>query len=334
MEKRNITEDTITLRGKEIPVTLCSLPISELYFYPENPRIYSIVCGSGEELEQKEIQERLATMDHVKQLVQSIRANGGLTDPIIVRYRTVLEGNSRLAAYRLLAKSDPIRWGEIKCKVLPKDIGDDLIFAVLGEYHIIGKKDWAPYEVAGYLYRRNRNQGVSIEEIVATVGLKKGDIEHLIGVYSFMVENGISETTHWSYYDEYLKSKIIKKAREEYPKLDFVMVKKIETGEIERAADVRDKLKIIAQAKARTLKRFVGGEKNFYQAYEMAIDQGTNEHLLRRLHRFREWVCEGQTREGILSLRNEIRDKCEFEMKKILRQIDKIMGKLEKIRDS
>jgi hypothetical protein len=141
--------DSLTLSGKEIPVRVGFLSHQELKFYPENPRLYSLVRADEKVPSQKEIEEKLAQMDHVKTLIQSIKANGGLTDPLIVRDGdyVVVEGNSRLAAYRLLAQREPIKWGMVKCKLLPKDISEDLIFLLLGEYHIIGRKDWQPYMV-------------------------------------------------------------------------------------------------------------------------------------------------------------------------------------------
>ena len=89
--------DTLTLGGQEIPVRNGSLPIHDLSFYPENPRIYSLIKRPGVEPSQDEIFNRLRRLDHVKQLIQSIRANGGLTNPMLVRDGdlVVLEGNSR-----------------------------------------------------------------------------------------------------------------------------------------------------------------------------------------------------------------------------------------------
>ena len=81
---------------------------------------------------------------------------GGLLEPIIVRRNVVLEGNSRLAAYRMLAEKDPIKWADIRCNVLPDDTSDDVVFSLLGTLHIIGKTPWSPFEQAGYLYRRTQ----------------------------------------------------------------------------------------------------------------------------------------------------------------------------------
>ena len=127
--------DTLTLGGEEIPVRNGYLQIHDLSFYAENPRIYSLIQRPGVEPSQDEIFNRLRGLDHVKQLIQSIRANGGLTDPMLVRDEdfVVLEGNSRLAAYRELARNDAIKWGQAKVRLLPADISEKLVFALLGE---------------------------------------------------------------------------------------------------------------------------------------------------------------------------------------------------------
>ncbi len=322
-------KDTLTLRGKEIPVMVCFLLVRNLKFYPENPRIYSIVNADEETISQEEIQERLSSMDHVKQLVQSIKANGGLTDPIIVRQEVVLEGNSRLAAYRLLAAKDPLKWGKIKCKVLPEDIGDDAVFALLGEYHIIGKKDWAPFEQAGYLYRRHKNHGVSIKRITEEVGLGQLEVAHKIKVYSFMVEHNENDINRWSYYDEYLKARAVKKAREAHPELDGVIINKIRSGEINRAADIRDKLKVIVAAKPKTLSQLITGQKNFDECFQSANDQGVNEVCLRKLHSFRSWLVESDTEENIGELKKEFKEKCLFELKKISQRATHLLQKFQ-----
>ena len=89
-------DDTLTLCGKEISVRNGALPQAELLFYPENPRLYSIIHSGDDEPSQSVIEKRLAAMEHVKQLVQSIRANGGLTDPLIVRDGVTSDGGLRL----------------------------------------------------------------------------------------------------------------------------------------------------------------------------------------------------------------------------------------------
>ena len=152
------TSDTIIIGRQTFAVKTGMVQQAHLLFYPENPRVYSVVRGNGDAPEQDEIEKELGSQEHVKELISAIRSNGGLTDPVIVQQGTnyVLEGNSRLAAYRFLARNDPIQWGMIKATLLPEDIGTDLIFRLLAQYHIVGKKDWAPYEQAGVFWRRSQ----------------------------------------------------------------------------------------------------------------------------------------------------------------------------------
>lgn len=332
MDKKDLVKDSLTINGREIPVEIGFWPQEKLKFWQENPRVYSIICAGEKNLSQEEIQERLSEREHVKLLVHSIKANGGLTDPIIVRGGdlVVLEGNSRLAAYRILFHSDPIKWGKIKCKILPKDINDSLVFMLLGEYHIIGRKDWQPYEQAGYLYRRYRLQKIPLDDIQKDLGIKKSEIEHLVEVYSFMIKNNDTDVNRWSYYEEFIKSSFINKVREEYPKFDELIVKKIKDGEISRAIDIREKLIPIAKASPKIVKNFAIGKTNFEASYERAISGGAGNVILERLHRFREWLASSEIEEEILDNDHQIFDKCNFELMKIYKRAHDILHKIGK----
>ncbi len=331
MKKDDFVNDYLTISGKEILVKCGYYPHVDLKFYEENPRLYSIIFAGEKSLTQEEIEERLSDKDYVKILAQSIKANGGLTDPIIVRGGdlVVLEGNSRLAAYRILAKRDPVKWSKIKCKMLPSNISDDLVFTLLGEYHIIGRKDWQPYEQAGYLFRRYKQQNIPSERIEKELGLKKKDIEHLIEVYSFMLKHGETDIARWSYYEEYIKSNYIMKARKEHPELDVVIVKKIKTGEIPKAVDIRDKLIPIAKASNTNIKKFISGKINFEATYEAAVAGGAGNVVFERLHRFRNWLATASVVDDILDNDEPLVKKCEFELGKIYKRINFIINKIK-----
>jgi len=320
-------QGTLTLRGKEIAVRVGYVAHHELLFYPENPRIYNIVGVASETPSQNEIFNTIKDMEHVKQLVQAIKTNGGLHEPIIVRGNIVLEGNSRLAAYRLLTHKDPVKWGRIKCKILPDNIDDALVFALLGEYHIIGKKDWAPYEQAGYLYRRNKIHGIPAKNIAKELSLPTKRVNHLIDTHEFMQKYKETDTNRWSYYEEYLKIKNIKQIQKEHENIDNVFATKVQTGEISKASDVRDKLKVILGAKPKTINKFLSGEKNFDDSFDDAQDQGHSDGSYKTLHRFRSWIVDSETEEELLKLPDEIRAKCIFEIKKIHKKIEKILQK-------
>ncbi len=330
MKNEGYSENTLTIKGKEIPVKQLYLRHEEIRFYQENPRIYSFVFAGEDELSQDDIERRLTQIDHVKQLVQSIRANGGLLDPVIVREgdNVVIEGNSRLAAYRILSRKNPIKWAKIKCTLLPPNIGEDYIFALLGEYHIIGRLDWAPFEQAGYLWRRYHKHSIPPERMSREMGLGVKKINHLISVYTFMLKYEEANVQRWSHYDEYLKSTKIKRAREYNPELDDVIVKKIKSGDIPKASDVRDKVSKIAAAKGDTLKRFINTDMSLEDCYELAIHRGVTNVIYNRLRKFRENITDPELKKELLKMPNVQKNKCKYEIKKIKQAIDKIHDRL------
>ena len=321
--------DSLTLGGEEVPVKNGYLPVVDLSFYSDNPRIYSFVQRQDDVPSQDEIHKRLNRMDHVKQLIQSIRANGGLTDPMLVRDGdlVVLEGNSRLAAYRELSRLDAVRWGKAKVRLLPSDISEKLVFALLGEYHIIGRKDWAPYEQAGYLYRRNIMHGVSPQEMADEMGLSIRLVNQLVSTYQFMVDHDENDVNRWSHYDEYLKSNAVKKARQGNPDLDKIIVKKIKDNEIETARDVRDKLvKILDVPKAgpQPIKILMSGEGTFERAFESARDRGVDNVWLNRFKRFKERLLDEDLIPDMRHMDSEQRNRCLFELRKIQQAVERI----------
>jgi hypothetical protein len=324
-------QDVLLVRGTEIPTQRRMLEQAVLKFYPDNPRVYSVLRGNGNIPSQQEIQERLLEMEHVKALVQSIKANGGLIEPLVVRDGTfeVLEGNSRLAAYRHLAKIDPIKWGRVKCTVLPADVEEALVFALLGEYHIKGKKDWAPYEQAGFLYRRLKQHNDDVKTLALEIGLSSKKVKHLVDTYSFMLAHNEVDVNRWSYYDEYLKSNKIKHARTRFAQLDELVVKKINSDEIERAVDVRDKLQVICGAPGAALEKFVDGEWTFNKAYRHACRCGGDSVPLKKLIAFRKWITLKDTRDELTAADGQMRSKLRFEMRKISSRSSALLRKLK-----
>ncbi len=323
--------DVLVLRNKRIKVQLADLPQADLKFYLENPRLYTLVRRDGQDPTQEEVEEELAKMDHVKQLVQSIKANGGLIDAVIVQGKTniVLEGNSRLAAYRLLAKQDPVKWGKVKAKVLPDTISEGEVFSLLGEYHIIGKKDWAPFEQAGYLYRRHTVHSIPLDELAAEINIGRKLIAHLIHVYGFMIEINERDVNRWSYYDEYLKSNKIKKARKKYPEFDKVVVRKIRSQEIERAVDVRDGLKKIVEAGGAVLERFANEKRDFHASVQQALNKGAGDQGVQKVRRFKEWIALGGTQQEIVQLDGGARKECKYDLDKIHKLVGRLLKKLQ-----
>jgi len=325
-------KNSITLCGEEVPYVFCYLPHMELRFYPENPRIYSVVYTGDEEPSQEEIQERLEERDHVKKLVQSIKANGGLTDPLWVRDRDflVIEGNNRLAAYRILSRTDAVKWGNVKCNLLPHDIDDRKIFSFLCQCHVIGRQDWAPYEQAGIIWRRYQQHGDSPEYMSKEMGMSSNEVKRLIEVYSFMDKHNDTAVQHWSYYYEYLKSRKIQNQRPSYPQLDRVIVKRVKSGEISRAEDIRDKVTKIVGTGGQILQTFITKPKSLDVCYEKAIERSENAALYRALNKFRIKIGDLDTRKSLLAMGPRNRQKCKFELNKIKASISRLLKVIDK----
>ena len=320
--------EALLIRGKEIPVLTKTLRQDTLRFFVDNPRVYSVLRKDGTgEPSQEEIQQKLLDMDHVKELIHDIKRDGGLTEPIIVRGGTleVLEGNSRLAAYRHLVKLDPIKWGMIKVRLLPEDMDEKLILALLGQYHLKGKTAWPPFEKAGFLYRRHKVHDIPVDQLALEVGETRQKVAHMVNVYQFMIDNDQNEKARWSYYDEYLKSRFIKKVRNE--KFDRRIVEKINSGEIGRAVDVRDKLTVICKAQ-KPLRRFTAGDYNFEEAYDWAVEAGADSTPYAKLAKFRKWLGTQETERALGRTGGETRKKIEFELKKLVPIVDNLRKKL------
>lgn len=320
-------ENSITLCGSEVPYVFRYLPQMELRFYPENPRIYSVVYTGDEEPSQEEIQERLEERDHVKELVQSIQANGGLIDPLWVRDRdfVVIEGNSRLAAYRILSRNNAVRWGKVKCNLLPHDTDDKKIFSFLCQCHVIGRQDWAPYEQAGIIWRRYQQHGDSAEYMSKEMGMSSTEVKRLIEVYAFMDKHKDTAVQHWSYYYEYLKSTRIQTQRELHPELDTVIVRSVKSGKISRAEDVRDKLTKIARSGGQILQDFINRPESLDACYEKAVERSVSTALYRALNKFRIKIGDLDTKKSLQEMSQKNRQKCRFELNKIRASVTRLL---------
>lgn len=326
----------LTIGKRTFIVEDTELPQVELNFYVDNPRVYSVLRNKDIEPTQEEIQKLMTDMDHVKQLKLSIESNGGLIDPLIVRGGdlVVLEGNSRLAAYRLLCRSNPIQWGMVKCKVLPEDIDDSAIFTLLGQYHIVGRKDWSPFEQAGYLYRRHIDTKLPIEAMSKELGITTGDAKKYVEVYKFMIEQNDLEPSQWSYYEELLKNRAIKAAAKKDPKVITTIVGKIKTREIGAAADIR-KVGTIVEAgskskEAKTIAtQYMGGKVSLETAIESLKDTGDLDEVFQRLNKFKEYINSTEVDKKIRLSNPETIAKTMFEIERIIKRLQSIRSKYD-----
>ena len=273
---------SIIVGDMTIPTVIRFLPVPELRYYTENPRIFSILKELGKAVTQEEIERKLWEQDHTKDLFRDIKQNGGLLEEIIVRGNEVLEGNSRLCAYRHLLKDARVtgnkdaitKWSLIRAKLLPNDTNEKVVFAILGTLHIRGKTEWRPYEQASYLFRQANAHGMTHADLATQIGLKDADVKNMIEAYKLMDKNKETDPSRFSYFVEFAKSKKLEDIKEYLPP-DLVLEEKfsewVKDGRFPRAEAVRDLPTILKDKSARN--KFLAGTVSFEEALETAKER-------------------------------------------------------------
>ena len=315
-------DDVMLIARNKIPVKILKLTPVELKFWANNPRIYSIVHGSDVPLSQPEINEELLKRPHVRELIKDIAFHGDIINEIVVLDETfeVIEGNSRLAAYRHLNREKPIEYPAIKCKVLPADTDEIIIYAYLNQEHIKGKTEWVPYEQAGIFYRLYK-KGQDIEKIRKEMNVGPQIAKRFIRTYEFMVNNGEDKPSRWSYYDEYLKNRKIREKRESDNRLDEVIMEHISKKKF-TAQELRDKLPIIC-ANERAYKKFASGKMDLNTTYDTLVDEGKTDDILQRFKKFKEYVYRLDNK-SLEDLNQKTAKDVEFMLGRILTKLRKL----------
>jgi hypothetical protein len=315
--------DKLTIRGKTYNVVNCYLKQDKLKFYQENPRVYSALHDDDEtKPSQEDIEVHLKDMEHVKELKKEIEENGGLVEPLYVKSSTseVVEGNSRLAAYRILAEKNAVKWDLVKCVLLPEEVNESAIASLLGTWHLKGKKDWSPYEQASFLHRRHRKEKISIKALEKEFNLKEKSIKHRIAVIDFMIKHKDNKTARWSHYDEFLKSRKIKQACEDHTDFEDAIVDRIKNGNM-KAVEVRDKLKVICSTKSeKPIKHLISGG-SLDEAVKSAKSLGGDHTALQKIKRFRSWIVESDTKRNVKNAPEVVRKEIGWELRKIKTQV-------------
>ena len=175
----DIDKNEITVIGQKIQTRIVEIDIFKLKYWKENPRVNAIIKQKykSNDISDEEIEKELWEKESVKELYKEIERHGGLIDEILVKDNTVLEGNSRLCAYRHLYlnadkrknENELLKWSLIRARIIPDDTSDQVVFSILGTWHIKGKAQWDTYEKAAYLKRMHTDYGSSYEDIAASI---------------------------------------------------------------------------------------------------------------------------------------------------------------------
>lgn len=324
-----------TIGNKDYEVIQKNIEIRLLKFYIDNPRVYSMFDRSEHDPTQEEMESAMCSMDDVKELRGTIEKNGAIITPLIVKDGDyiVIEGNRRLAACKMLAKKDPVKWATVPCDVYPSDLDDDAIFRILGICHLNGQKKWAPFEEASLIYRRVKSTGKSFKDIAESVGRPQSEIKKYYEIYEMMMNHEDLNSDHWSYYEELHKNQSLKKIKKKIPNFNEAVSDMIKTGKISDAkSDIREKLGKIAklpeEKAVSTISDVIEGRKTLDEAASEI--ENLNVDIYRSINLFRTKIMDPGTRKSLDSLSSEEAAKYIADLKMIQSTITNILNSLEK----
>lgn len=322
------TKKFIRIENSIVEAVETDISIVDLQYYPENPRINSIIESEfGDNPTQEQIEQKMQSLDHVKELKNSIRVNGGLIEPIFVKDSVVLEGNSRLAAYRLLVHEDPIKWSSIRAVLLPSSVTADQIFSLLGTMHIIGKTPWSPFEQAAYLRKRITTSRKKIDAIADELGLTRSAAHKYIATYDLMEQNDDLVRDKWSYYHEFVKNGAIQRADENYPLLAIkeTILERIKDGKFTDARELRKVGKIVGSESEVTdeaINGFINETMSLDEAVELVESDSKIANLTAKIRNFNIAVSNEST-----AIRENLSDMGLYtELKKLYAQLKTLMS--------
>jgi len=268
----------ITVGGNKIATEIKELDIFKLTYWRENPRVDSIIKEKfpSRSVTEADIEQELWALGSVKDLYQDIKQNKGLIDEILVKNNLVLEGNSRLCAYRFLhkkatTKDEKEMWAKIRSRIIPDETADEVIFTILGTWHIKGKAEWRTFEKAAYIYRMYKDYRKNTKEISIMVKQKETEVENMIATYETMLEKGITETKEQKKFSaifEITKNREMKKIKSADPNLFDKCIDAVKNDRFEKAEQVRHLPKVIKDKSAKKL--FFEEGENFQDALDVA----------------------------------------------------------------
>jgi hypothetical protein len=257
----------ISIARQKIPFSYEMRDIFELKFYPENPRIASIIAKRGEKVDDDFIHRNLWDRNTTHRLKRNIEDHGGLQHPVIVYDDYVIEGNTRLCCFRhLWEETKDEKWRKINCQILLEALTKKQVNLLLGNEHIVGKIDWDTYEKGCWLTRMYKQDGYSYDDIKEITRLSIPLIKTHIDAYKTMVKENIFDTRKFSHFVQLFSNSEIKKIKKQK---DPTIVEKVVTAiKNDQFKDARDIRKVPAICKdKKSKKRFFDQGEDCEQVY-------------------------------------------------------------------
>lgn len=317
-----MVRENITVFGRKIFYEIRDVDIYSLEYYPENPRInYIITRTSPEKITQEFIEQELLKLDSTKERIKDLEENKGLLDEIYVLGNKVVEGNTRLCAYRRLHKKyqDDPRWKFIKARILQEGVTDEELFYILGIFHIKGKTEWDAYEKAAYIYKMIKVLKKNPEDVAKQLGKQRKTVEAMLKAYETMskkylvnsdstiIVNGArDELKKYSYFEAfYLQKDLVNRVNEAPAFLDE-FVQWVKEDKFKKAQDVRELPKILGNKKACKTFYETDADEAFDEAMHILYESKPEkvDRFYKKIREFRDLLKETE----VLKVKTELEE--------------------------
>lgn len=279
----NPETDTTPINGRRVPYRDDVIDIDQLQFWEANPRVYAAVRGvpgwnDADSLRRQQIiAECMENQESTRIVLEGLRLHQGQQEPLIVDLRgnIVIEGNSRLAALRILARENPAYWDAAICRCY-NDLTEEERCALLSEMHVIGKTEWNPYVKAATYWRQHRELEWDLPKIARVNRTNVAKVKTELATVELMANENELNERKYSWYNVLTSTRAIKRVFEdntEFRDRVLAVVRDASpeaTDPVERAStSFRDGLNALVK-KDRPLRRFCSGRRSLQEAVDEA----------------------------------------------------------------
>ena len=279
----NPEPNTTPICGRAVPYSDDVIDIDELRFWDANPRVYAAVRGLPEwpqadsVRQQQLIAECMETQESTRNVLEGLKLHEGQQEPLIVDRRgiVVIEGNSRLAALRILARDDPAHWGAAICRCY-NDLTDEERFALLSEMHVIGKTEWSPYAKAATYWRQHHELKWDLPRIARVNRTNVAKVKTELATVDLMANENELNERKYSWYNVLTSTRAINREFEDNREFRSRVLSVVRDASPEASDPVarasntfRDALTTLVK-KERPLRQFCSGRKTLQDASDDA----------------------------------------------------------------
>ena len=275
--------NTTPIGGRRVPYRDDVIDTDELQFWEANPRVYAAVRGvpgwdqANSIQRQQIIAECMERQESTRNVLEGLRRHKGQQEPLIVdlRENVVIEGNSRLAALRTLAREDSSNWGAAICRCY-NDLTEEERFALLSEMHVIGKTEWSPYAKAATYWRQHHELKWDLSMIARVNRTKVAKVKCELATVDLMAKANELNERKYSWYNILTSVRAINDVFENNPRFRTRVLAVVgeaspeSTDAVARASNTfREGLKTLIK-KGRPLRKFCSGRRTLQEAVDEA----------------------------------------------------------------